>query len=96
MHGGTTGGIWGGVPAQAALGLSERQLLLGTGVTVIVFAVLIIYTGYRHPRWTGFAPGEEWESQPEEAAAKARRYAIIYGAAFVVLGLVFVLAGLVR
>jgi len=33
-------GIRAGVLTQAPLGLSERQLLLGTGVAVIVFAVL--------------------------------------------------------
>jgi sugar phosphate permease len=81
---------------QAGLGLSEQQLLVGTGLAVIVAALLMLYTGYNHPRWTGFAAGEEWETEPDAAAEKTKRYARIYGIVFVVLGLLFLLAAVLR
>jgi len=88
--------ITGGVALQAGLGLSGQELLIAAGLIVIGAAALIVVTGYTHPRWTGFAPGEEWESDPDAAAEKSRRYALVYGVAFAVLGLVFLLAAVLR
>jgi len=95
MYHTTTVGIGRDPLLQAGLGLS-RQLLGGTGLAVIAAALLILYTGYNLPRWTGFVAGKEWEADPDAAAEKTWRYARIYGAVFAFLGLLFLLAALVR
>ena len=88
--------VAGGTALQAGLGLSGQGLLIAAGLIVIGVAALMVVTGYTHPRWTGFAPGEEWESDPQAAAEKTERYALVYGVAFAVLGLLFLLAALLR
>ncbi|PSP42601.1 hypothetical protein BRC69_02605 [Halobacteriales archaeon QH_6_66_25] len=81
---------------QAGPGLSGEQLLIAAGAVVIAAAALIVVTGYTRPRWTGFATGEEWDSDPTAATEKTERYALIYGVAFAVLGLLFLVAAVLR